>query len=67
MYVYIYIQGWKQADSHRQMQITFGVIANHFGQLIRNNFGSLHITFGRLRITFQMNSQKTCFLSSLLF
>ena len=44
--------GWKLADSHRLMQITFGVIANHFGQLIRNIFGSLRISLGRLRITF---------------
>ena len=31
---------------------TFEVIANHFGQLIRQIFWLLRITFGRLRITF---------------
>ena len=39
------------------MRITFGVFANHCGQLNRNIFESLRITFGRLRITFQMDSQ----------
>ena len=31
---------------------TFGVNVNRFGQLIRNIFGSLLISLGRLRITF---------------
>ena len=38
MYVYIYLYP-RLADSHRQMRISFGVIANHFGQLIRSILG----------------------------
>ena len=36
--IYVSMQSWKLADSHRQMRITFGVLANHFGELIRNIF-----------------------------
>ena len=36
-FIYIcYIQGWKWAVPHRKMRITFEVIANHFGKVIRN-------------------------------
>ena len=38
-------------DSHRQMRILFRINGNHCGQLIRNIFGSLRISLGRLRIT----------------
>ena len=44
------------------MRVTFGVIANHFGQVIRQIFWALRIIFGRLRITFQMNSPKCLFI-----
>ena len=45
------------------MRITLGVNANHSGQLIRNIFESLRISFGRLRITLQMDLQKRLFLN----
>ena len=30
MHTYIYIQGWKLADLHCKMRITYGVITNHW-------------------------------------
>ena len=62
MCVCVYVQGWKLADSHSQMRITFGVNANYFGLLIRNISGSLQISLGRLRITFADGFVKRPFL-----
>ena len=56
-----YIQGWKLAVSHHQLQITFRVIANHFGKVICQIFLALRITFGRLCVTFQMDSPRDLF------
>ena len=39
--VCVYRQGWKLANSHCHLRITFGENANHFGQLIRNFFEPL--------------------------
>ena len=52
IYIYIHIHGWKWVDSYWQMLITFRVNTNPFGQLIRNNFGSLQISLSQLQITF---------------
>ena len=43
-----HIYGWKEAVSHRHIQINFEVIANHFGKVIRQIFLALRITFGCL-------------------
>ena len=55
-----------QALSQNQMRITFGVIANLVGKVIHQIFLVLRITFGRLRITFQMISPKELFFLILI-
>ena len=69
MYVYMYAcmpvcictQSWKYAVSHRQMEITFEVIARI---TVAKSFASFFGTanhFGRLRITFHINLPKDLF------
>ena len=41
----------------------FKGIANHLGKVISHVFLALRITFGRLQITFQINSTKDVFFS----
>ena len=47
-----------------RFSITFGVITNYFGQLIRNIIGLLRIAFGRLQIAFADGLAKTFFSSA---
>ena len=60
------MQGWKYMITHRQMRITFRVNANHFDKVIRQIFLAPQITFGRLRINFQIDAPKNLSFSPLL-
>ena len=50
-----------KALRYLNMRIFLGVIMNHFGEVIRKIVLALRITFGRLRITFQMDCPKKPF------
>ena len=66
LYIHIYIFTGLEI-SGVAWRITFGVIANHCAKVIRQILLALRITFGRLRITFQMDSPKHFFCPHSLF